>query len=186
MKQYNIHKIKIKLTKTEILNRVKDITIPEKGFYFRDAISNLVHRQYFLCNGRFYDDEFSLTYMPHNSKGDILVPRVNGKVAETENGCDVDLFFSITRSIICFFAWWILCTLVIIIVSPNLLYTICHIVLCIFILWSSKRHCLKRVKDTVEVLNQEVFKIEKEKPTISTEIREAERQLEEQYKGIVK
>ena len=89
MKQHFIDKIETKLSKQEIIERVRGITQEEKFFHIFPADDD------HFCRGKFDEDTFSLFYLGLG-KGDILLPRIHGEIAESEGGSSVIVSYSET------------------------------------------------------------------------------------------
>ena len=145
MKRHFLDKIVTKLSKSEIMEKLIEITHEEKSFNIFS-----VDNEYF-CSGKFDDDTFSLLYLV-KGRGDILLPRIYGEIVEKEEGSLVAISYSRTWGQIFVFVFWTIW--IWITIKFNILSIILHLLIYSLGILVAKMHIEKINKKSVELLKQ--------------------------------
>lgn len=145
MKRHLIDTIETTLSKSEIMERVRGITQEEKFFHIFPSADD------YFCRGKFDEDTFSLCYLV-KGRGDILLPRIHGEIAESEGGSSVTVFYSGTWGHIFVFIFWSI--FIWITVELSALNIILHLLFYILGILVAKLHVKNINKKSVDILKQ--------------------------------
>lgn len=145
MKGRFLEKIETKLSKSEVMERIKGITHEEKFFNIFIADDN------YFCSGKFDEDTFSLFYLV-KSRGDILLPRIHGEITESEEGSSVTVSYGGTWGWVFVFAFWSIWIWVT--VKLSVLNIILHLLFYILGILIAITHVKSINKKSVEILKQ--------------------------------
>ena len=145
MKRHFIEKLETKLSKSEIMERVRRITQEEEVIHIITSADN------YFCRGKFDEDTFSLFYLV-KGRGDILLPRIHGEIAEGEEGSSITVSYSGTWGHVFVFVFWSI--FIWITVELSTLNIMSHLLFYILGILAAKTHIKNINKKSVEILKQ--------------------------------
>lgn len=145
MRKHFLGRIETKLSRSEVMERIKGITHEEKFFNISIADSE------YFCSGKFDEDTFSLFYLV-KSRGDILLPRIHGDIAESEGGSSLTVSYGGTWGWVFVFVFWSI--FIWITVKLNVLNIILHLLVYILGILVAKIHVKNINKKSVEIFKQ--------------------------------
>ena len=145
MRKHFLERIETKLSRSEVMERIKGITHEEKFFNISIADDD------YFCNGKFDEDTFSLFYLV-KSRGDILLPRIHGEIAESEGGSSLTVSYGGTWGWVFVFVFWSI--FIWITVKLNVLNIILHLLVYILGILIAKIHIKNINKKSVEIFKQ--------------------------------
>ena len=143
---YFIDEFETELSKREIIEKLRDITEPDKFWH--------VHVDgKFFCRAKFEDNGFTLFYLK-KGRSDMLLPKIHGKITESEEGCKLTLFYSGTWEwIILFIIWTLLCFIS---GTANVYYMSGSFAVYIIGIWIARKHCKDICKKVVDIMRQQL------------------------------
>ena len=84
----------------------------------------------------------------------MLLPKIHGKITESEEGCKLTLFYSGTWEwTIMFIIWTLLCWIP---VTANVYYMIGSFAVYIIGIWIARKHCKDICKKVVDIMRQQL------------------------------
>ena len=146
MKLYFIDRLKTKLSKTKIEEKLTEITA-------QDKLLGVNVKGKTLCRTKFDDNNFSFFYLSIG-KHDMLSPKIHGKIEDDEKGCSIELFYSRTWEFTILFIFWSFFSWIT--VKMNVINIILHFLFYILCIWIAKKHCINICKMVVDILKKEL------------------------------
>ncbi len=147
MKLYFIDRLETKLSKEEIEEKLKEITVQDKWWRI-----NVKGKS--LCHTNFENNNFSFFYLSKTGKHDMLSPKIHGKIVEGEEGSVIELFFSGTWEFVIVFIYWSFFSWIT--VKMNIINISCHFLFYMLGIWIAKKHCINICDKVVHILKQEL------------------------------
>lgn len=143
---YFIDEFETELSKREIIEKLKNITESDKFWH--------VHVDgKFFCRAKFEDNGFTLFYLK-KGRSDMLLPKIHGKITESEEICKLTLSYSGTWEwIVLFTIWTVICWIP---VTANVYYMIGSFAVYIIGIWIAKKHCMDICKKVVDIMRQQL------------------------------
>lgn len=144
---YFIKNVETKLSKPEIIERLKEITLDDKTWH--------IFANGKLLFGKFEDDRFSLFYI-NKEMYRLLLPQIHGKIIEEKESCIIKLSYSATWEHVIIFIFWTF--FFAITLKLNVLNIVAHLVFYILGIYAEKRYCISIGKKVANIIQNVTYK----------------------------
>lgn len=153
VKLHSIGRLETELSKIEIQKRVKERTLTDISW---KSLFNADEKDF--MRGIFEEDVFSFFYIS-KGRGDMLMPKIIGKIVEKEDGCDIELFYSRTIETLIVYLWLLFFMCCVIFGCHNIFIAILGVLICFIFVRYDKNCNLKICKKVVDILERNLESI---------------------------